>query len=347
MGIATGRLALAFSLCAGSPALADDVADFYRGKTITLVISVGEGDGMDQAARLIARHWSNHLPGKPSFIAKNMPGAGSLLATNFIYNQAPRDGTVIGAIIPAFVMQQMLGGTGVNYDAAKLRWIGSSNKSNPTVYVWHETGVTSLQQAKDRQILLGGTGVGSNSVHYPMILNHIAGTKFKVVMGYRSAPEVNLAVQRGEVHGRAGETFNTLMLNSAALVRDRKLNILVQIGDEKERGFDTIPLLTDFAPDDASRQVLQLFSDEISLGRPYIAPPDIPADRLEALRSSFDDAMKDPTLLADAKTIRLDIVPATGARLEQTVTRMLAIKGDVLARAKTAMESDEETKKPN
>ena len=160
-------------------------------------------------------------------------------------------------------------------------------------------------------------------------------------MGYRSAPEVNLAVQRGEVHGRAGETFNTMMLNSGQLVRDGKLNILVQIGGQKEKGFENVPLLTDFATDEPGRQVLQLFSDEISLGRPYLAPADVPADRLQALRASFEATLKDSAFLEDAKAIKLDVAPATGAALETTVARMLSLKGDILARAKAAMESDE------
>ena len=197
-----------------SPARADPVADFYTGKTISLLLSVGEGDGMDKAARVIARHWSRHIPGNPAIIVRNMPGAGGLRVTNFLYNQAPKDGTTVAGIIPAFVRQQMLGGQGVDYDSAKFNWLGSSNTSNTTVFVWHTTGVTTLTQAMERELLLGATGVGSNSAHYPTILNNVLGTKFKIVMGYRATPAINLAVEQGEVHGRAGETFNTLMLNT-------------------------------------------------------------------------------------------------------------------------------------
>jgi tripartite-type tricarboxylate transporter receptor subunit TctC len=324
-------------------ARADEVADFYKGKTITLVISVGEGDGMDKAARLIARHWSKHIPGNPGIVPKNMPGAGSLRATNFLYGQAPKDGTAIGAIIPAFVMQQILGGNGVDYDADKFAWLGSSNTSNSTIYVWHTTGVTSLKQAMTKELILGGTGVGSNSVHYPTILNHVLGTKFRIVMGYRASPAINLAVERGEVQGRAGETFNTLMLNNPSWVTGHKINILVQIGQHKERGFESIPLLTEFAPDPLSREVLGLFSNEVGLGRPYLAPPGVPAERVAALRASFEATMADPAFLADAKGLRLDVAPTRGETLAGLVAGLLGTKPEVVAQAKAALKVDEDS----
>src|SRR5262249_42300952 len=153
----------------------------------------------------------------------------------------------VAAIIPAFVMQQILGGAGVDYDASKFHWLGSSNASNSMISVWHTTGVTTLEGAMQRQLLMGATGTGSNSAHYPTILNHVLGTRFKIVMGYRASPEINLAVERGEVQGRAGETFNTLMLNNPSWVRDKKINILVQIGRRKEPGFEHVPMLIEFA----------------------------------------------------------------------------------------------------
>jgi tripartite-type tricarboxylate transporter receptor subunit TctC len=318
---------------------ADAIEDFYKGKMITLIISTGEGDGQDKMARLVARHWTNHIPGKPTIVAKNMPGAGNLRATNFLYGQAPKDGTTIGAIIPAFTLQQMLGGTGVNYDSAKFNWIGSSNTSNPTIHVWHTAGIASIEDAKKREVLMGGTGAGSNSVLYPTILNNIIGTKFKVIMGYRASGEVNLAMERGEVQGRAGETFNTLMANEPDWVRDKKINILVQIGREKEKGFENIPLATDFAKDAGSRDVLKVFGDVIALGRPYLAPPDVPKDRIAALRQSFDAAVKDPALLADAERAHLDISPTDGQTLQQVVAGMIHTNAEVLARVKQMVEA--------
>jgi tripartite-type tricarboxylate transporter receptor subunit TctC len=328
---------------AAIPAVAaDPVADFYRGKTITLVISVGEGDGMDRTARILARHWPDTIPGNPTIIAKNMPGAGSLRATEYLYTQAPKDGTVLGALIPVFVLQQAMGGGtagSINYDAAKFGWIGSSNTSNQMVYVWHTAGVETLQQAMEQELLMGATGAGSNSVLYPTILNNVLGTRFKIIMGYRAAPEIGLAMERGEVQGRAGESFNTLMAVNPDWVRDKKIGILVQIGVTPEPGFESVPLITDFAKDAARRSVLQLFSQDIGLGRPYLAPPGIPAERLAALRTSFDAAMKDPALLAEAKQSHLDISPTEGEALQKLVTGMLATQPEVLSRAKTAMDA--------
>ena len=335
---AAGLLCAVWALPSG-PAGADAIGDFYKGKSITLLISVGAGDGMDLTARILARHWKAHLPGQPTFIPKNMTGAGHLRATNFLYDQAPKDGTTIGAIIPAFVMHQMLDGASVNYDAAKFQWIGSTNASNAMIFVWHTSGVKTLQDAMEQEVLLGGSGAGSNSVLYPAIFNNILGTKFKVIMGYKSTPEIDIAMERLEVQGRAGSTFNTLMANNAEWVTDKKLNILAQIGQEKEPGFEHIPLMTDFARDPVSREVIEIFSGQITLGRPYLLPPGVPADRVAALRTSFDAALKDPALLADAKTSRLDISPTNGDKLQKLVEAMIHTNDEVVARMKAALET--------
>ncbi len=318
---------------------ADEVADFYKGKSITLAISVGEGDGMDKAARLIARHWTNHIPGHPSIVPKNMPGAGSLRAAAYLANQAPSDGTALGAIIPAFVLQQLLGSAAVTFDASKLNWLGSSNTSNSTIYVWHTTGVKTLADATKTQVLLGGTGAGSNSVLYPSVLNNVLGTRFRVVMGYRSSPEATLAMTRGEVQGHGGETFNTLMTNHPDWVTDGKVNILVQLGETKEPGFENIPLTTEFAKDQASRDVLAVFNRQIALGRPYLAPPGVPAERVAALRASFAATMQDPAFLADAAKMRLSITPTPGEKLQNLIAALIGTRADVLARTKAALET--------
>jgi tripartite-type tricarboxylate transporter receptor subunit TctC len=318
---------------------ADAISDFYTGKVMTMIISTGEGDGQDKTARVIAKHWSDHIPGKPTFVPKNMPGAGNLRAANYIYDQAPKDGTNVAAIIPSFVLQQILGGSGVAYDASKMQWLGSSNTSNPTIYVWYTTGVKSIEDVKTKEVLMGGTGAGSNSVLYPTIFNNMLGTKFKVIMGYRSTGEVNLATERGEVQGRAGETFNVLTANDADWLRDKKINILVQIGREKEKGFEDVPLATEFAKDQATRDVLQVFGDVIALGRPYLAPPGVPAARIAALRTAFDDAMKDPALLVDAQRAHLDISPTSGTTLQGVVAGMMKTNADVLARVKKVIDA--------
>lgn len=323
-------------LLPGTSARANSVADFYKGKSISLIISVGPGDGMDLTARLLAQHWSGRIPGQPVLVPRNMTGAGHLRAANYLYNQAARDGTAIAAIIPSFVMQQVLGGQGVEFDAARYQWIGSSNASNLTVFVWHSAGVKNLRDVMNREILLGGTSAGSNTNLYPTVINNVLGTKFKIVAGYAATPEIDLAIERGEVQGRAGATFNTLMANRPDWVRDKKIEFLVQIGQTKEAGFEHVPLLAEFAPDEVSRKVLNIFAGQITLGRPYLAPPGVPADRVAALRQSFDATLKDAALLAEARKANLDISPTSGDMLQKLVDTMLKVDPEVLARTKAA-----------
>jgi hypothetical protein len=199
--------------------------------------------------------------------------------------------------------------------------------------------VKTLEDAMKKEIIMGGTGAGSYTVLYPIILNNLIGTKFKVIMGYRSATQVNLAMERGEVQGRAGNNFNSLMSRDAQWVKDNKLNIIVQIGQKKDKDFQGVPLLTDFAKDQASREVLQLFSDEVELGRPFLTTPGAPADRVAALRASFDATMKDPKLLEDAKKSGLDIAPKSGAELQKLVEGIINTSDDVVARTKAALET--------
>lgn len=321
-----------------TPARADAIGDFYKGKTMNLVISTGVGGGLDLNARVVARHWTRHIPGNPTFVPRNMPGAGSLRATSYLYNQAAKDGTAIGTMIPSFVLNQRLGGKGVDYDSAKFNWIGSSNTSNSTLYVWHTHGVKTLADAMKKEVIMGATGAGSYTVLYPVILNNLLGTKFRVIMGYRSATQVNLAMERGEVQGRAGNNFNSLMARDAQWVKDKKLDILLQIGVKRDPDFASVPLLTEFAKDQASREVLQLFSDEVELGRPFLTTPGVPAGRVAALRASFETTMKDPQLLEEAKKSGLDIVLTSGAELQRLAGGIVNASDDLVIRVKAALD---------
>ena len=335
---ATVGIAAFAVLLSALAARADAVADFFKGKTINLVISTGVGGGLDLNARVVARHWTRHIPGNPTFVPRNMPGAGSLRATSFLYNQGAKDGTAIGTMIPSFVLNQRLGGKGVDYDSSKFSWIGSSNTSNSNVYVWHTLGIKSLLDTTKKEVIMGATGAGSYTVLYPVILNNLLGTRFRVIMGYRSATQVNLAMERGEVQGRAGNNFNSLMARNADWVKDKKIDILVQIGNKKDPDFPNVPLLTEFAKDQASREVLQLFSDEVELGRPFVAAPGVPVDRVAALRASFDATMKDAKLLEEAKKSALDIAPTSGPELQRLVNGIINAPDDLVTRVKAALD---------
>lgn len=335
-----GRLALAagaIGTMASTAALAGPVADFYQGKTLTLLLSTGVGGSNDLNARLLMEHMTKYIPGKPSFVARNMPGAGHVRASNYLYNRAPRDGTIIGAFVRFYVLHQALGGKGVKYDARKFNYLGSTLVSNAVVAAWHKSGITTIAQAMKKELFVGGTGVGSGTVIFPTILNALLGTKFKIVQGYKSGNNIDLAMERGEVLGRSGNTFVSINAIHPGWIKNGKLAILAQIGLAKEKGFPNIPLITDLARNAADRKVLELYSGVIAVGSPIFTNQDVPKARVAALRKAFDTTMKDPAYLAAAKKVRLKILPTSGAELARIIDNVINAPPDVIARAKEAL----------
>jgi tripartite-type tricarboxylate transporter receptor subunit TctC len=322
-------------------------ADFYKDKTIELIISTGVGGGLDANARMVARHLPKHIPGNPTIVAKNMPGAGHVRAANYIYNTAPKDGTTIGTLIPAFVMAQVLNRTdAIQFDASKMPWLASTSASNSTVYVWKDTGVNSVDDAKTKSVLMGGTGAGSYTTLYPIIMNHVLGTQFKIVSGYTSTAEVRLAMERGEVQGRAGNNLNSLKAENADWLRDNKIALLVQVGLERDPEFKSVPLMTEFAKNDEERKILTLFSADVVIGRPFLTAPGVPADRVEILRKAFADLTKDPEYLKDSAQAGLDVQLVEGAKIQKIVEDLVATPPDIVAKAKAAMEPKNMVEKP-
>ena len=340
-----GAVALSGTLAASGTAAAQ--ADFYKGKTIELVISTGVGGGLDTNARMVVRHLPKHIPGNPTIIAKNMPGAGHVRAANYIYNQAPKDGTTIGTLIPAFILAQVLNRTdAIQFDAAKMQWLASTSASNSTVYVWKTTGVNSIEDAKKKTVLMGGTGAGSYTTLYPLILNHIFGTQFKIVSGYNSTAEIGLAMERGEVQGRAGNNFNSLKSENPELLKDGKIAILAQVGLERDPEFSAVPLLIDLARNEEERQILKLFSADVVIGRPFLAAPGVPAERVEILRKAFAAMTKDPDYLKDSAQANLDVQLVEGEKIQKIVEELVATPAAVVAKAKLAMEPKNMVEKP-
>lgn len=322
-------------------------ADFYKDKTIELIISTGAGGGLDLNARMVARHLPKHIPGNPTIVAKNMPGAGHVRAANYIYNQAPKDGTTIGTLIPAFVMAQVLDRTdAIQFDAAKMPWLASTSASNSTVYVWKVAGVTSIDEAKKKQILMGGTGAGSYTTLYPLIMNYVLGTKFKVVSGYTSTAEIRLAMERGEVEGRAGNNFNSLKAENGDWLRDGKIALLAQVGLERDPEFGSVPLMIDFAQNDEQRKILRLFSADVVIGRPFLTAPGVPAERVAILRKAFAAMTKDPDYLRESAQAGLDVSLVEGEKIQKIVEELVQTPPDVVARAKLAMDAKNVTEKP-
>jgi tripartite-type tricarboxylate transporter receptor subunit TctC len=335
----------AMLLTAPAPAAAQ--ADFYKGKTIDLVISTGVGGGLDANARVVARHLADHIPGNPTIVPRNMPGAGHIRAANFVFSQAPKDGTVIATFIPVFVMAQVLDRSkGIQFDPANFNWLASTSSSNTTVYVWYTSGVKSLADATKREVLMGGTGTGSYTLIYPTVMNSLLGTRFKLVTGYQSTAEIGLAMERGEVQGRAGNNFNSLKAENAEVLKAGKIVLITQIGLERDPEFPDLPLMTEFAKSDEDRQVLKLFSTDVVIGRPFVTSPGVPAERVALLRKAFDEMMTDPAYLDDSKKAGLDVTPVTGAKVQAIVADLVHTPADIVAKAKLAMEPSNTVERP-
>jgi tripartite-type tricarboxylate transporter receptor subunit TctC len=324
------------SLALIAPAVADAVSDFYSGKSINMIISTGVGGGLDANARMVARHIGNQIPGRPSVVPRNMTGAGHLQATNFMFNQAPRDGTHIGAILPSFALYQLIDGKGAQYDSRKFNWIGSSDVDNMNVYVWHAANVRSAEDAKRTEVLMGGTGAGSYTILFPTLMNNLLGTKFKMVPGYKSTNEIHLAMERGEVQGRAGNFFSSLKSGNADWLRDKKIDLIAQIGAARDADFPNVPLLQELAPNEEAARIIRLFSAEIAMGRSYLTTPDTPADRLAALQKAFDATMRDPGFLDEAKKAAIDVRPLKAAQLQAILDDIMSSPADLLEKAKDA-----------
>lgn len=346
--IAFALIGLTIAMAGSGPAAAQSAspADFYKGKTVEVIISTGAGGGLDANGRIVARHLGNHIPGNPTVVARNMPGAGHIRAANYVFNQAPKDGTTIGTFIPIFVMAQVLERSkSIQFNPANFNWLVSTSSSNSTVYVWHTTGVKTLQDAMQREVLMGGTGVGSYNVIYPTVLNSVVGTRFKLVTGYASTTEIAIAMERGEVQGRAGNNFNSLTSEHAEWLKTGKINLLAQVGLERDPDFAAVPLITDFAKTDEARQILRFFSTDIVIGRPFVTSPGVPAERVALLRQAFDRLLKDPAFLEDCKKAGIDISPVGGTAIQKTVTDFMNTPADIVVKAKAAMQPKDTTER--
>jgi tripartite-type tricarboxylate transporter receptor subunit TctC len=318
------------------PSFADPVADFYKDKTISLIISTGVGGGYDTTARMVARYMPKYLPGNPVIVPKNMPGAGNVLAANYMANVAPKDGSTIAVIAQAAFLLQPLREPGVKFDAKAFYYLGSASVDNSTIYAWHTTGVNKIEDVYQKELIVGATGVGSGTTVYPILMNNLLGTKFKIVAGYQASRDVDLAMARGEVGGRAGNNFQSVKANHPDWIRDKKLIFITQIGLARDPEFADVPLLTELAKSKEQRQILKMFSVPVAIGRPFLATPGVPPERAAALRAAFEATMKDPQFLAEAKRFALDINPESGAELTEIVRGLVDTPADIVAKAKQA-----------
>jgi tripartite-type tricarboxylate transporter receptor subunit TctC len=298
---------------------ADAVADFYKGKQVHVIVGFAAGGGYDLYARLISRHMARFIPGNPTMVVQNMPGAGSVTAAQYLLQKAPRDGTTIGSISKDSPFDQVVNTQSANYDLGKLNWIGNANEDNDVMEVWAASGVRTVEDAKKREVIMGSTGQTGAGSLYPRLLNNIVGTKFKVIGGFPGSPQLYLAMERGEIDGRASDSLVSLKSTKPEYLRDKKVNVLMQMGFRRSPDLPDVPLMAELAKSPAERKVFELLSSNVRIGHPIVTTPEVPADRLAALIAAFDAAMKDPQFLAEAEQGKLDINPISSKALQEAV----------------------------
>jgi tripartite-type tricarboxylate transporter receptor subunit TctC len=305
------------------PAQAQSAESFYKDKTLKLLVASGSGGGYDTYTRVLGRHIGRHVPGQPNIVVQNMPGASGLKATNYIANSAPKDGSEILATYNAILIEPLVGGNAVQFDILKLTMIGSISKVQNLCVVWNTSSIQRIEDAMEREVVLAATGATGNAATLPRLLNLIVGTKFKVVMGY-STSESRLAVERGEAEGICGYSYGTLVASSPDWILNHKVRILIQNGRKPHPKIPDVPLTYDKIKTEQGKAMFRLYTASEEVGRPYVAPPGVPADRTEALRRAFDATLRDPEFLVDAEKTNLEVDPLTGEE-------MLALLRDVYA----------------
>ena len=316
-----------------SAASAESVADFYKGKTIHIIVGFGAGGGYDLYARALSRYLGKHMPGNPTIVVQNMEGAGSIRAANYVYGASAKDGTVIAAVNQNAAMYQLLGGAGAKFEAARLVWLGSMTNSNGTVYTWHTSGIKTLDDAKKREVPMGAVGPQSDSVIFPNLLNELLGTKFKPITGYAGSSQIHIAMERGEVMGRGGNSWSSVKTANASWIKENKINMLVQVGFDKEPELPNVPLLLDLVKGDEEKGVIRVISLPTAIGYGHWLAPEVPKERIAALRAAYVAVMKDPEFHKETLKTRMDLRGQTGEQVEALVNQVIKTPKSVLTRA--------------
>ena len=314
-------------------AQAQGVADFYRGKTVELYIGYSVGGAYDLYARQVARHIGKHIPGNPTVVTKNMEGAGSLRLANWLYNIGPKDGSAFGVIGRGTGFDVLLGNPKAQFDATKFTWIGSANNEVSICVAWHTSGITKFQDLLERPLIVGGTGAAADTDQFPKIANGVLGTRMRIITGYPGGNEVGLAMERGEVQGRCGWSWSSVKSTHQKWLDEKKFHILVQLALKKHPELPDVPLITDLAKTDEQRRILELIFARQVMGRPFVAPPNVPRERTEAMRKAFMDTMKDQAFLADAAKAQLEIEPVPGDQIEKLVRDIFASPPEIAKKA--------------
>jgi tripartite-type tricarboxylate transporter receptor subunit TctC len=333
------RAAAFAALLVGWPmavAQAADVGDFFRGKTISIVIGYSAGGGYDIFARLLARHLGRHVPGNPAVVPQNMPGAGSRKAGMFLYNVAPKDGTTLGTIGRNEPIAPLIEDD-AGFDGSKFTWIGSIANDNSICLSWHTSQVRTWQDLQSRELTVGALAPGDNTVTVALALRNLFGAKLKLVKGYPGTSDLFLALERGEVEGACGVSWRPIMTQRRDWIAGKKINLLVEVALESDPSLGDTPLITRFVRDDEQLKTLSLLIATQAMARPFLAPPGVPEDRKQALRQAFDETMKDPLFLADAEKAALYVYPMAGQQIDVLLKELYATPKELTARAAKAI----------
>jgi tripartite-type tricarboxylate transporter receptor subunit TctC len=320
--------ALALACGVSSSAVGQGAQDFYQNKQVRLIVGHAVGNDYDVGARVLAKYLQKHIPGRPGIIVQNMPQAASIVAANYVYTQAPRDGTVIGTFSRNLAIQAMLGQTSIEADPRRFNWLGATSFPGRVCVAWHTAPVKTPTDLFTHELIVGSSGAGTSNSILPTVFNHVLGTKFRIIEGYRGTQDVILAVERGEVQGVCATTGQ--FRSSDRLLRDGKLRILFSAEETAMPEFPGVPSIYDQVKTDAQRQFMRFVFGSSAFGRPYVFPPDVPKDRVELVRRAFADAARDPELTAEAAKMRLDMTYRPPAQLERLVADLYATPPGVI-----------------
>lgn len=329
---------VAIATAAIAPAAAQEAPASFAGRTIEIIVSYNPGGGYDLYSRLLAAHLGDHLPGKPNVIVRNMPGAAGLKAANHVYVVAPKDGTQIAAVDQNIPLYQLLGGKNVQFDVAKLNWIGVLASSNGIAMAWHASGVKSLDDAKRREVTMGATGANDDAHVYAKTLNAFVGTRLRLVKGYPGTSAINKAIESGEVAAMGRASYYGFAAQKPDWLAEKKVNILVQFGFARQPELPDVPLMRDLVTSEGDRQIVDLVSLPTAIGYNHWVAAEVPAGRVAALRAAYQAAVRDPKLRAQAEKQRMEIRPKTGEEVATLIKKIAATPEAVRKRAAQILE---------
>jgi tripartite-type tricarboxylate transporter receptor subunit TctC len=310
-----GAAALTMLGFAPEPMAQSSAEKFYKGRNLDLIVGYDPGGGYDVYTRLLGRHIGRYVPGNPGIVVKNMPGAGSLKAANYLYNVAKKDGTVFGMFAGGIAMDALIGGKKTDFDPRKFSWLGSMTESSSACWAWHTTGIKSLEDVMKKEMVVGASSGGSSTAAWPRTMNSFLGTKFKVITGYPGTKGITLAVERGEAQGLCGYFISSIRSAKPDWLRDKKVTMIVQEANARHPDFPNVPTVFEYAKDEKTKQAFNLVFGWQVMGRPFTLPPGVPADRVAAMRKAFIDSLKDKALLADAERLKVTILPRTAEQV--------------------------------